>query len=285
MTYIESPTKTIEGFVSSWRYTKEDRLNQEIISAFNETHRKPDKYKFKFKDGVLVDHLTDTEIKIDTSNYLGQKDAEVLKALTSWVSENTSGTAIWISPSYESAYPCNKITTYQLEENEKGEKNTFNTTVLFDTPKNHTLEIASKLNQTFTKIEDPEVLRNKIFIVDESFDLISLMGLIGIRQEEVSIPDKKTIHRFVDMIYLGVSPSYIAEEMRKNGIIGEFSVSCGNTSSVSILESSSLTINLTGVEDKYGSLSFTCPKCGATNTRPFGQLISNCRHCGGDVRC
>ncbi len=38
-------------------------------------------------------------------------------------------------------------------------------------------------------------------------------------------------------------------------------------------------------EDRYGSLSFTCPKCGATNTRPFGQLISNCSHCGGDVRC
>lgn len=285
MTYIESPTKTIERFISSWRYTKEDRLSQEIISAFNETHRRPDKYRFKFKDGVLVDYSTDTEIRIDTSTYLGQKDAEVLKALTSWVSENTSGTAIWISPSYESAYPCNKITTYQLEENEKGEKSTFNTTVLFDTSKKHTLEIASKLNQIFTKIEDPEVLRNKIFVVDENFGLVSLLELIGIGQEEISTPDEKTIHRFADMIYSGVSPGYVAEEMRKNGMIGKFSISCANSSSVSILENSSLTINLAGIEDRYGSLSFTCPKCGATNTRPFGQLISNCRHCGGDVRC
>ncbi|HCB23094.1 hypothetical protein A3H81_04340 [Candidatus Daviesbacteria bacterium RIFCSPLOWO2_02_FULL_38_18] len=38
-------------------------------------------------------------------------------------------------------------------------------------------------------------------------------------------------------------------------------------------------------KDKYGSLEFECPKCGATNRRPRGQLIPNCQHCGKDVRC
>jgi len=75
MSHIESPTKTIEKFIPSWRYTKPDRLREELISTFNETHRKPDEYKFRYKNGILLDFQTDTEIKINTSSYLGQKDA------------------------------------------------------------------------------------------------------------------------------------------------------------------------------------------------------------------
>jgi hypothetical protein len=37
-------------------------------------------------------------------------------------------------------------------------------------------------------------------------------------------------------------------------------------------------------EDKYGSLSFKCPR-GHANTRPHGKLISNCRVCGTSVKC
>ena len=42
--------------------------------------------------------------------------------------------------------------------------------------------------------------------------------------------------------------------------------------------------NKTG-EDKYGSLTFKCPKKGCLNTRKPGKLISNCQRCGADVRC
>ena len=38
-------------------------------------------------------------------------------------------------------------------------------------------------------------------------------------------------------------------------------------------------------KDKYGSLRFACPKCGATNTRPIDELISNCQYCGNNVNC
>lgn len=37
-------------------------------------------------------------------------------------------------------------------------------------------------------------------------------------------------------------------------------------------------------EDKYGSLTFKCPK-GHGNRRPRGKLIPNCQKCGVDVRC
>lgn len=37
-------------------------------------------------------------------------------------------------------------------------------------------------------------------------------------------------------------------------------------------------------EDKFGSLTFKCPK-GHTNRRPRNKLIPNCQQCGVDVRC
>lgn len=38
--------------------------------------------------------------------------------------------------------------------------------------------------------------------------------------------------------------------------------------------------------DEYGSLAFKCPKCGRTNVRTKGELLSNCQHCGTDkVSC
>ena len=37
-------------------------------------------------------------------------------------------------------------------------------------------------------------------------------------------------------------------------------------------------------EDQYGSLEFNCSQ-GHRNTRPRGQLISNCATCGESVSC
>lgn len=285
MTYIESPVETIVRFIPSWRTTSPDRLAQEIVSSFNETHRKPDEFKYKYIQGKLVDFQTGEEVNIDRSTYLGQKDAEFFDALTSWVSENDSGVALWISPSYESAYPSNKITIYTIEKSLGGEKTTLNVSVLFDTPQDHTLEIAGRLNESFKSIKNPEVLRNKLFTMDENFSLVSLLELISANQYFPPTPSIETINYFVREIHSGRSPRSIAEEMYKNGIIGEHSVSCAGTGATRILESGSLVLNFGGAEDQYGSLYFSCPKCGVTNMRPFGQLISHCQHCGGDVSC
>lgn len=285
MTYIESPVETIVRFIPSWRNTNPERLAQEIVSSFNETHRKPDEFRYKYKDGNLVDYQTGERVNIDRSTYLGQKDAEFFDTLTSWVSENDSGVALWISPSYESSYPTNKITIYTIE-NTNGEKSTFNVSVLFDTPKEHTLKIASKLNDAFKSVLSPEVLRNKLFTMEETFTLVSLLELISANQYFPPTPSSEMVSYFVREIHSGRNPRSIAEEMYKNGIIGEHAVSCaGGGGAKSILEANSLVLDFGGMEDQYGSLYFSCPKCGATNMRPFGQLISNCQHCGGDVTC
>lgn len=286
MTYVESPTQTLTRFVSSWKNTPPERLSEEIISTFNETHRKPDEYKFKFKEGRFVDYTTEAEIKVDTSTYLGKKDSELLESLNRWAAENTTGAAIWISPSFDSSYPSNKITVYSLKE-ENGEKTTTNISVLFDTPKEHTLEIATRLNPLFASTDDPESLRNKLFIMNGGISLVSLLRLIGGKQFFPETPGQEIINHFVDEIYSGRDPGEIAMEMQNRGIIGKYPVSCGGSVSGVSLDSAALSFDFSGSEDgdRYGSLTFTCPRCGASNTRPYGQLISHCQHCGGDVRC
>ncbi|GEM_PF-1709566 len=61
--------------------------------------------------------------------------------------------------------------------------------------------------------------------------------------------------------------------------------SCGSSSSN--LESNNPLNRLLkgGMEDQYGSLTFECPHCNQTNTRPKGKLVDNCQHCGKSVRC
>lgn len=289
MTYIESPVETIAKFVPSWRLTSPERLEKEIISSFNETHRKPDEFRYKYKDGKLVgfeaETGTETEINIDRSTYFGRKDGEFFDTLTAWVAENDSGTALWISPSSDEKYPGNKITMYVIENVTDTEKTTFNISVVFETPKDHTLEIATKLNPKFTEVGDPEVLRNKLFSMGEKFNPVSLLELIATTQNFPPTPSQELIKYFVREIHSGRDSVSIAEEMREKGVIGKYSVSCGASSLSDSLGKNSLTLNFSGTEDQFGSLEFSCPKCGATNTRPVGRLIRNCQHCGADVTC
>ena len=258
---------------------------EEIISASNETHRKPDEYRYKSVNEKLVDYKTGEEIKIDSSTKLGQKEAEFLDVLNYWFNENETGTAVWISPSLEGFYPCNKITAYKIEYLETGEKTTFNVTILFDTPKDHTIKIASELNPVFLEAKDPEILRNKLFSLNEEFDILSLLKTIGVKQYFPETPSQVNINYFIDQIYSGRDPREIAMEMEKRGVIGKFSVSCGAGLGKSLNGGSLILDFRGGLEDEYGSLEFPCPHCGAINIRPFGHLINNCQSCGGDVRC
>ena len=179
MSHAESPVDTITKFIPSWIHTNPQRLEQEIISSFNETNRKPDSFRLMYKNGNIVDFEAEQPVKIDRSSYLGRMDGEFFDTLTTWLSENDKGTAIWISPAYDAQYPCNKITVYQIESASDEEKVTINMSILFDTPKNHTLEIASKINPNFIGETDPEILRNKLFQMEDDFDLGAILKIIS----------------------------------------------------------------------------------------------------------
>lgn len=288
MTYIESPVETIAKFIPSWRNTPSERLEKELVSSFNETHHKPDEFRYKYRNGKLfgfeAETGLETEIKIDRSTYFGKKDGEFFDTLTTWVAENDSGTALWISPSSEDAYLGNKVTMYVIEKVSETEKTIFNISVVFETPKTHTLEIAAKLNSKFIGVKDPEILRNKLFGMDEDFDLEALLDLIAVAQNFPATPSQELIKYFVNEIRSGRDAASIAQEMRSKGVVGDFALSCGRSNSVNSL-GNSLVLNFGGAEDQFGSLDFECPHCHGINTRPFGKLITNCQRCGGNVSC
>jgi len=83
------------------------------------------------------------------------------------------------------------------------------------------------------------------------------------------------------LIHTGANSMQVACEMQRLGLIGEYAISCAGGEKTL----SQLIVEGVGMKDQYGPLKFICPACGAINSRPFGQLISNCQHCGADVRC
>lgn len=87
-------------------------------------------------------------------------------------------------------------------------------------------------------------------------------------------------------VYYG---AYVENQMKMEGFgMDPKRFGCGGSNTTFTSTNLSFTETSTpffGSEDQYGSLEFPCPHCGAVNKRPFGQLISNCWRCSGDVRC
>jgi len=82
--------------------------------------------------------------------------------------------------------------------------------------------------------------------------------------------------------FLPITYGQIMDEVRK--IPGCAGGGGSVTSTLSIIERSAFTLE----PDKYGERTFECPNkpaCGKIITRPKNQLISNCPHCGANVKC
>lgn len=87
--------------------------------------------------------------------------------------------------------------------------------------------------------------------------------------------------------------SDIKQEVYRLGLmpVRQVMTGCGSSGGVSIeksLFSSPFSVSEFSTEtDDYGSLTFRCPheECRLINKRLKNKLISNCQHCGKDVRC
>lgn len=266
MSYIESPLETVQKFIPSWRSSHPKRLAEEIKSVFNETNRHPDSFKLIFRKGKILNFETEEPVNIDRSSYIGQKEGEFFDAFSKWLSQNSEGAAIWISPLFSDVYPSNKITIYQIINTGSEEKITFNTSIILDTSAEHALEIASSINPVFIGCPNPEVLRNKLFAVNENFDLLDLLKLTSIKLNSRQTPGQETIEEFVELIHLGYDPRLIAQKMQQRGIIGEHAVSCAS-------------LNLS-TNPTFGAFmdknSFLMKFVGGES----GKYVKNCGHCG-----
>ena len=151
----ERNLQTVENFVPAWKKTPNQLRIEGIISTYKETHRLTDNWPYYADDsGIFIrlikENQKDPE-KIYVRNLIKKDgfpedaEAEILDQLESWVSKNTEGSAVWLSPPFPGKYPCSKIIFHQVAyEYGTLDKVILNSAVLFDADKKDILELVHK---------------------------------------------------------------------------------------------------------------------------------------------
>ena len=274
---------------------------EDVSSEVHETNRIPDP-RILIIDGKNILRLDGKRVddSIEKNSYLGRLEYEAFVKIKEWSSENNDGVELWFSPSFDGIYPVEKIDIGEIRYASNGTKILLKKAVLLDIGRNDFLELANNFTMSigYSGFTSSEILRARpIFCTRPEMEklLSSLSGLTN-QIEMISKGEDlykksenyQTLTHFHEEI--NISPDYryrsdyyyIRERAEQEKMLGEKSVSCPSVSTA--FQSFSGDYH-GGVEDEYGSLTFTCPHCGATNTRPYGKLLSNCQHCGKSVRC
>ena len=271
-----------------WRNLPVAVVIDSAVTVFKESHRLPDEWTFLIEEDGLFDpkrngYVHDIVKQFPHPNpYLRKVEDQIIEAMDIWAVSNNGNSLVWISPIFIGEYPCNKIEVLQKWPDSKG---TNNVTLQFDCDADTCLRLVKIIFPELEKIKDPEELRKSV-IVNDNLDINKVLEIVGPyipKPKNIKEIPKEHFDYIANLAHKGADQRFIAYEMERLGMIGEQSFSCPGRGLNGILSESSLNIN--GAEDKYGSLQFTCPHCGAINTRPFGQLLSHCQHCGGDVKC
>lgn len=273
MSYAEAPKDTVKRFSQSWNATDRNSLVAELLSVSNETNRRPDTYYFTLSEnGELLDPNTGKPILDFVAEGVEKK---VARDLQEWTSQTDEGMALWISPALKGVYPCPKIIIHKIAYQPDKTKVVLNSVILFD-----------------AEIENPEYKRGTLYTLpDSEINISKILAWVKrkskeevkVEVEDSTIKDKAT--HYANQIMMGIPHYQVIDEMQRSGFLGERPISCPSASNVTAGYSSFTQTESFGFGDQYGELSFSCPSCSATNTRPFGQLISNCQFCGADVRC
>lgn len=303
MSYAETPLENLtilkEFVETGWPEAPRSRVIQEIISVFNESHRFTDSYTF-FCDGggfymLVEDEKTNATKKIsvrdviDRSSSTGKVEAEILESLESWFTQKDEGTALWVSPPYPRKYLGWKVILHQIDYTSDGTKILLNRADLFEAQEEAVFSLIHEFFPERRNLNSLETIRSLLITPDKTFDPSKLFERIKeIDPKAMAVNQKldgaQLLERAAyvsELIHSGADSTFVVYEMERLGLVGEHALSCtggGKTFSELIVEG-------LGMKDQYGSLEFACPKCGGKNSRPFGQLISNCQHCGANVMC
>jgi len=279
MSYVESPAETVRKFAqtSGWKNASEKVIANDLFSINNESNLFLNPSFYEERDGRLFDPVRE-RLVAGTGN--GDEIEEgIIKQLEDWFLSRDSGIAVWISPRGNGIrpYPEEQITIYRIAYKINRQK-----VLLFTS------------HQFKADFRNPEQIRRFIFPEEDKEEAILKIfnwlkdisqkgvetGLHGVEER------RKQAEYYAYQYKSGMSINEIIYHMTQTEFLGKNPIGCGGGTST--MSTFSYTETLTpsfGYKDQYGSLQFSCPKCGATNTRPLGRLIGNCQHCGGDVRC
>lgn len=284
MSYAEAPVETILRFIEtpSWQIEGigAESLSAQLISVSRETNRKPDSTYFEVVDGELCDSITKESVLsvIKRETPLQETEYQAAVQIQDWAATSDEGIAVWISPRFSGEYPCEKISIHQIAYKLDGTKVVLNSYILFD-----------------ANLRNTEDLRRFIFTEPDSEEaipgILSWIHAASRKSVNTDTADYGEVERqaayFAGQIRAGVDPNLVVREMQEAGFLGNNPISCPGVkqSFSSVLGSRSEVFIFSEAGDQYGSLTFSCDKCKSMNTRPYSKLISNCQHCGTDVKC
>lgn len=280
MSYAESPTQTLIKFdkTPEWKNASIEVIKNDFFCISNKTNLEWDPYVYEEKDGKLFDPVRNKFIVGSAGN--DEIEEGINKELEDWWQSHDSGIAVWISPrGGRWNYPEEKIAIHRIS---------------YKWPGGEKALLCSSL-QFKTEFKNPNQIRRFIFTEDDKeesiFEIINWLKKVSAKNVPDSVnPNLKMkweqAEHYAFQYKSGVSFDQIIYQMTQTEFLGQNPIGCAGISNVSggfsYLETTTQSF---GYEDQYGSLQFSCPKCHNTNTRPFGQLISNCQHCGADVTC
>lgn len=247
------------------------------VSEALESHGIPDPYIWRFnKLGQLIPEYSDTPIEdiIVKDNYIGKIEYDAFLKIQEKASKINSGFILWISPRHPVYYPyASKIVV-----SEKRRGTLLNRAIVTNWDTIGSVVIARELSLLSNM--DPNIFRsgvdvraNPIFIDKE-------------KEEELSLALKKILdQKSIEMIASG--KDFLAKRKYVGDLLAGRKISHGQNplSCPTLMERPTAFQIFSGEKDQYGSLEFVCDKCHEVNTRPYGKLISNCQHCGADVKC
>lgn len=259
MTYIESPTQTLERFANSpgWLSSPIETIANDLKSSGNESRHEWDAFYYEERDGKLFDPIRKKNIVGTDGGDLAQK--KVNQELEDWFISHDSGIALRVSPSggmYN--YPDEQVEIYRIT---------------YDFP-----SLQKRLFCSFRQfpgnLDNPEDIRQQIFPEEDSeeaiFEMISWVEKKSRSKVEANINNAKLrsdqAYYYATLLKSGEDPRYVFENMTKSGFLGENAIGCGGNSSLS---SSLLTTEFinTPYFDTVDTLSNwhegTCRVCGA----------------------
>lgn len=268
----EHPVETVTRFSETWNGKDFESLVAEFISVAKETNREPDTYHFELRDSQIIDPNTNRPIL----DFIAEGvEKNVARKLEDWAANNEEGMALWVSPKMEGIYPCPKVIMHKIAYLLDGTKVILNTVILFD-----------------AEIDNPKYKRETLYTLpDSDSNIAKILGWIKRKShQEINLEstEKTSVHKaryFARQVVMGVPHQLIIDQMQEDGFLGENSISCPGEKSLSGLIGANSDLYIYSGEDQYGSLEFKCPSCKAINTRPVGQLLSNCQFCQASVRC
>lgn len=282
--------------ISGYEYRKKPNLETAksyVDSIHSETNRLEDNYFFWISKNGLIDPKThdylENLITPDShwNPYLGLVEYSILWQLNEWSKKPESKMSVWFSTELkaENEYPDNKIVIHTITESPSGQKKLENKMLIFECPREKAFQIAKQLFPNQTKnLKTAEELRCLLLDVGNDVSITDILNKVSLYIPIIEDyqPMTDDIRTYIgELISQGEPSSFVAQEMLRLKVLGPRSLGCAQSYS-DILNANSLFIR---GKDQYGSLEFRCPSCDRKNTRPFGQLIPNCQHCGADVRC